>query len=106
MKVEAFTEKELPVLVSSGSETERAPRGKEASTEKSAEISPEAAVERLERAVNSNEVRFNISDEGDVMKFQVVEKGTGRILRQFPSDELPDLLERADKGSVLIEGIA
>lgn len=67
------------------------------------EISAEKAEEirsKLEGAINSTHIRFDVSIEEDgksSLFFQVVDKDSGRVIRQFPPEELVDLGEVADQ---------
>ena len=69
------------------------------------------AAERFEAAINENlEVRFSVrleegAGEGALpnrITFKVVDTDTGRVVRQFPPEELLDLTERIEKGGSLI----
>ncbi|MCB0358642.1 MAG: flagellar protein FlaG [Bdellovibrionales bacterium] len=51
---------------------------------------------RLEKAINSTEVRFEVSPakDGDSnLFFQVVDKESGKVIRQFPPEKLVELAE-------------
>ena len=56
----------------------------------------EKAAERFQEALNGVEVRFNVNveeeSEGGGLTFKVVDKETGRVVRQFPADESPELM--------------
>ena len=58
----------------------------------------EKIAKRYEAALNETQVRFKVSLEergNNVINFQVVEKETGRIVRQFPPDKIMALEENA-----------
>ncbi len=84
------------VAKGSGEEGERAPS--EASEESPAkEFDLEKVRERFESSINSTEVRFDVSikDSGkSSLFFQVVEKESGKVIRQFPPEELIELAEQ------------
>ena len=78
------------------------------SSDKSSKLSKEEAekaAKDLEKALNrpaDTEIKFNVKlisagEEGGVtdFKFQVVEKGTGKVVRQFPPEDINGIKERA-----------
>ena len=76
-------------------------------------INPEEMRERFENAINSTEVRFDVSikDSGkSSLFFQVVEKESGKVIRQFPHEELVELArqqaEKAEHVGHLIRALA
>lgn len=86
--------------VTSGESNER-----EGEKQKSTREELEQGSKQLERALNQSEIRFNVltaENKTGEFHFQVVERDTGRILRQFPPDELPDLLSKAKQGGGLV----
>jgi uncharacterized FlaG/YvyC family protein len=112
--VAADVPSDVPAEVPSGAKPDR-PTAVEteqaaiAQTEKSAEKakgrSEESAAKlaaRLEQAINDafgTSVRFSVSprEEGpDSVSFQIIEKESGEVLREFPEDEVRQLVTRED----------
>ncbi len=105
-------DKELSSAVQeSGQPQESAPVTKSESPESAQKLSPEQAkkeAEELEALLNKpadTEIKFNVKlvtaggseESGKVtdFKFQVVEKGTGKVVRQFPPEDINGVKERA-----------
>jgi uncharacterized FlaG/YvyC family protein len=63
---------------------------------------------RFESAVNSTQVKFKVSLEergNNVINFQVIDRETGQVIRQFPAEELKEKeqkLAQAGDGSGLL----
>ena len=91
-----------PVVSQAVAKAEEEDRSEQAPTEPSKDskvrdIDLEAIRERFESSINSTEVRFDVSikDSGKTsMFFQVVEKKSGKVIRQFPPEELIELAEQ------------
>lgn len=64
---------------------------------KARELGLEEVRERYESSINSTEVRFDVSIRNSgksSLFFQVVEKESGKVIRQFPPEELIELAEQ------------
>lgn len=77
----------------------------EEQTKKSEDSKKESAAKlakQLEKALNDafgTKVRFNVAsqaDSGDAFSFQIIEKESGEVLREFPEDTVRSLVSRED----------
>ncbi|MDD2942980.1 MAG: flagellar protein FlaG [bacterium] len=62
----------------------------------------EKAAKKLEQTINRTAVQFRVAVEdgesgGSDVRFKVVDIETGKVVRQFPPNELPSMMERASK---------
>jgi len=81
-------------------------------TEEIAPVEPQKIAAPLEQMLNSSQtsVQFGVSasDDGSGIKFKVVDKKTGEILREFPREDIQKIYDAASKKSgsgILIDSV-
>ena len=69
----------------------------------------EKLAEKIASQLSGTSVKFDVTamaTDGE-MNFQVVDEATGKVLREFPPEGLPDALKEAnEEGGVLVDGEA
>jgi uncharacterized FlaG/YvyC family protein len=67
----------------------------------------ESQIESFKRALDEhygNSVSFEASGSGSQIHFRVIDRETGRIVREFPRDDVGKLKNELLKGGILVSG--
>jgi|GEM_PF-4102784 len=67
----------------------------------------EQAAKQLENIMNRTAVQFRVSltNNDNTLNFRVVDIKTGKVIREFPQGEMPELIEKATRASNGVGGM-